>query len=343
MAASAQTKANFEQVLFYLEGPQLIVLSMGAKSKVIAVATGNISKRQFFGAKISVQQFTEYLNERCDVRYILTYPDRAAWYEFDLPENGDVIVELTSVELTKKRAEAFLPEHGLFARDHTEDYAILEVSGSTVQRFNVDGKWDMKEFSKFHSYVSDLYSLSRSIDIFLDEQVALDRRRQVMQSFIKPWEGGGSYYGFFRSLGSAGGRDYRPDIKAIQWASPGYIDIVGDRESFESLKALLRHYSLKRRIIIEDYNHLWSYLQETGLLKRSSRGLDKKSDVAVEVGERAKALSKSLNITSYRTLKQMAGNDPVVAGKVLLAAQRRAERLYKFFIEGRAAIAGEII
>ncbi|WP_230190528.1 hypothetical protein [Sphingobium sp. CECT 9361] len=93
----------------------------------------------------------------------------------------------------------------------------------------------------------------------------------------------------------------------------------------------------------ENYDHLWSYLHEMKLLKSSSKHLDRKSAIAIEVGERAKLLSRSLNITSYRTMKKMAGNDTVVAGKVLLAAQRRSDKLYKFFIEGRAAIAGEEI
>ena len=341
--ASVRTKANFEQVLFYLDGPQLLTLSMGDKSKVVAVATDNIAQRQFFGAKVSIHQFSEYLNERFDLRFLLANPDRQIWYEFDLPEDASVMVEMTPVELTKKRAAAFLPEHGLFARDHSDEYEAITFAKQTTQRFNVDGKWDMKEFSKFHSYVSDLYSLSRSIDLFIDEQVTIDKKRAVMASFVKPWEGGGSYYGFFRSLASLGGRDYRPDIQAIQWASPGYIDIVGDKESFDNLKAILRHFGQHRQAIVDDYEHLWSYLQETKLLKTSSRRLDRKSDVAMEAGERAKALSRSLNITSYRTLKKMAGNDPVVAGKVLLAAKRRAERLYTFFMEGRAAIDGEAI
>jgi len=164
-----------------------------------------------------------------------------------------------------------------------------------------------------------------------------------MESFVKPWEGGGSYFGFFRSLSKTGGRDFRPDIKAIQWASPGYIDVVGDQASFERLTALLTHFGKNHRKIVEDYEHLWSYLQETKLLKSTSRNLDRKSDVAKEVGRRAKGLSRALNITSYADMKKMAGNDPVVAGKVLLASKRRLERLYTFFSEGRLELPGQSI
>jgi hypothetical protein len=332
--------ASFDQVLFHMDAPEVVVLSFGDKSKVVAVATGNISTTNFFGARVSIRQFSEYLNNRFDLRYLLGNADREAWYTFDLPDNDFDEVELKPAELTGFVIENILPESGFFARDHTEEYSSIIIEDQAVQRFDVDGNWDMKEFSKFHAQVSDLYALTRSIDIFVDDNVALDRRREVMDSFVKPWRGGGSYYGFFRSLAATGGREYKPDIKAIQWASPGYIDIEGDQDSFSRLLNLLKHFAGARDKANEDYEHLWSYLQEMKLLNSSSARLDKKSATAVEVGERAKALSRTLGVTSYRNLKKMAGNDPVVAAKVLLAAKRRVNRLYDFFAEGRVSVPG---
>lgn len=331
-------KADFEQVLFYLDSPEIVVLSYGTKSKIVAVAINSISSKGFFGARVSLRQFHEYLSDRFDLRYLLMNPDRFKWFEFDLPADLSDPVVLDEVPLTKKRIDDFLPEAGFFARDHTEEYNQFIFEQRSVQRFDVDGNWDMGEFSKFHAQVSDLYALTRSIDLFIDENVAMDRRRKVMQSFIKPWQGGGSYYGFFKSLAAVGGREYRPDIKAIQWASPGYIDVKGDQDSFERLLALVEHFGRARKKATAEYDHLWSYLQEMKLLKANTRRLDRNSAVMVEVGERAKALSKTLNVTSYRNLKKMAGNDPVVAAKVLLATKRRVHRLYDFFAEGRVSV-----
>lgn len=340
-AKARNVKATFDQVLFYFEGPQLILLSMGPKSKLIAVATDQISSRGFFGAQVSLRQFEDYLNERFDLRFLMSNPDREKWFEFELPSDRTEKIALTEVDFTPKKAEHVLPDHGLFARDHSEDYAgHADEAVRAVQRFEVAGAWAMREFSKFHHAVSDLYALSRSIELFMDDQIEVDRKRKIMTSFVKPWQGGGSYFGFYRSLAKAGGREYQPDIKAIQWASPGYIDVFGDEETFDRLLNLIEHFGTKRREIARRYEELWSFLREANYLERGSGRLDKKSLTATTINERAKLLSASLGLSSYRTLKKMASNDPVIAAKVLLATKRRVETLFDFFAQGRLAASG---
>ena len=332
--------AKFEQVLYYMDAPEVVLLDIGKVSKIIAVATDRISARGFFGAKVSLAQFRLYLQDRFDLRHLMLRPDRWTWFEFDLPEDRSVRVKLDTIDLTPDIIARIIPKHGFFARDHSEDYEAITFEQRSVQRFEVDGQWDMREFGKFHAQISDLYALTQSVDQFVDAAVPLEQKRTIMKSFVKPWEGGGSYYGFFRSLAKTGGEGARPNIKAIQWASPGYMDVVGDADAFDRLISLIEHFADNRKSITDNYNHLWSYLKETNYLNRSSRTLERTSPVRIEIGERAKALGKVLGVTSYRTLKQMAGNDALVAAKVLLATERRVSRLYDFFSEGRVSVSG---
>lgn len=331
-----KTFATFEQVLFLLEDPELIVLSIGARTKVVAVACRRISDVEYFGVRVSIENLSEYLNEKFDLRYLFIHGNLQKWYEFDLP-SFDEKIELRSVPLTPARIESYVPDHGLFANHHTSDYSAIEIKSYSRQRFNVDGQWDMKEFSKFHSYISDLYAVTRGIDIFVDEDQSLDVRRKVMESFVKPWEGGGSYFGFFKSLSKAGGAEYRPRVGAIQWASPGYIDVVGNEDSFHRLIDVLSHYGGNKRKIDRRYSELYAYMQEMRLLKQGARNFDRKSALAEEVNLRAKRLAGELCIVPYRELKKMAGNNPLVAAKVLLATERRVDRLHRFFAQGRLA------
>ncbi|MEH6715445.1 hypothetical protein [Parasphingorhabdus flavimaris] len=340
MAKVRKQSAKLEQVLFYLEGPQIICLHTAQKRKIIAVATDNISRHAFFGAEVNARQFEGYLDQRYDLRHLLLNPSSDKWFEFDLSEDEDEVLKLESIELTKKHIKDIVPDHGFFARDHTSVYQRANEVVRPVQRFLVDGNWDMREFSKFHSYISDLYALTKSVDIFLSDDQDIEEKRKVVKSFIKPWEGGGSYYGFFRSLAKAGGRLFRPDIRAIQWASPGYIDVLGEAASFERMVRLIDHYGENERAIIKQYDHLWSYLQQEGLLKQNTSRMDRSSDAAKEVTQRARELSSALSMVQYRSLKTMAGGDPVVAAKVLLASKRRLQKLYEFFSEGRVAVSG---
>lgn len=339
-ASSNNATAAFEQVLFYHEAPEVVLLDLGKVSKVIAVATDKISSRSFFGAKISNAQWRNYLQERFDLRYLILRPDRWTWYEFDLPAKETDRVQLDNVELTRDRIDRLVPSHGFFARDHSEEYDAITFASRSVQRFDVDGQWDMREFGKFHAQISDLYAFSQSVEQYSDKATSVEHKRQIMESFVKPWQGGGSYYGFFKSLAKAGGDDARPDIKAIQWASPGYMDVVGDADAFDKLISLVDHFGRNRRGIIESYDHLWSYLKDTGFLKNSSKGIRRDSPILTEIGLRASELGKVLGATSYTVLKQMAGDDNVVAAKVLLATERRVSRLYDFFSEGRVAVSG---
>lgn len=338
MAKLRSASAKFEQVLFYLEDPEVIILSSGPKSKIIAVATNRIGGAGFLGAKISIGQFEDYLKERFDLRFLMLRPDRSAWYEFSLPLDLTKRIRLSEVELTADYIERFVPDHGFFARDHSVDYQIAPQVKKDTQRFEVDGKWNMREFGRFHSQISDLYSLSRSIELFANGNTPLDTKKKILDAFVKPWEGGGSYYGFFKSVAKVSGPEYQPEIKAIAWASPGHIDVMGERSSFQRLLALLQHFSTRRTEIIEDYEHLWSFLQEMKLLNKTSRNLDRKSGAALEIDDRARTLANSLSIAQYDTIKLMAGGDPAIASKVLLAAKRRVQRLHDFFVQGRVAV-----
>ena len=85
MARRFQISAQFEQVLWYGDGPQLVLLRMTDKSFVLAVAIDRVCENfAFFGAKISRNQLEEYLSNRFDLRYVLSNPDRNKWFQFSL-------------------------------------------------------------------------------------------------------------------------------------------------------------------------------------------------------------------------------------------------------------------
>lgn len=338
MPRAPQASADFEQVLLFDQGPQVVLLSMGDKSKILGVSVNRVvGDHQYFGAKVSVDQFHQYLEDRFDLRYILRNPDRAKWFFFDLPTD-DGSVRLNAIEFNDFPDERLLPEHGLFARDHTEDYEYVIIREASVQRFLLDGNWDMREFAKFHSQISDLYALTKSVVFFQDIPGFNEVKRSIVEAFIRPWQGGGSYLGFFKSLAKLGGREFRPNIKAIQWASPGYLDVTGNEESFERIVGLVDHYDRNQRRIMSAYSELWQYMSEMKLLKLDPRVFDRQSSVAEDVRELTEDLASCLDVAEYETVRAMAGGDALVAAKVLLASARRVAKLHAFFSEGRVAI-----
>jgi hypothetical protein len=344
VARSRTVHAKFEKVLFYADGPQIVLLSVTGNAYIIAIAVDQVWQGDaFFGSRISKNLLELYLRNRCDLRYVLSQPDRHKHYTFNLPSSELSQIVVKSFDFDVDEFAHLLPDHRLFASDHSEEYQLDGTGFNFAQQYQIDGKWEVAEFSKFHRNLSDLYALSRSVERFEDETVPVAQRRKIMDSFIQPWQGGGSYVSFFKEVTQSGGQQNRPIVDAIQWASPGYMSILGDKGSFERIEKLLEHYDTNKTKIDAEYDEFWKYLSTNRLLKLGRRNFDKKSDLAALINQRAKSLSRILGLTSYRTLKKMSGNDPLIAGKVLLASGRRLRRMHQFFLEGRIYLEGNDI
>lgn len=337
MTVSNLKLIRIEQVLHYEVGPQLIVASSNDKTKILAVALPeNENGYDFFGGFVSHKQFDNFLNDREDVRHVLRNPDRNKWCYLSRAKDPKCLDGL-GAQFEDFPDDWLVPDHGLFASDLSEEYRLFKKPVVDVQRFGVDGNWDMREFSKFHAQISDLYAAFKSIELLNDNTILDTAKREIVEAAIRPWKGGGSYLGFFRSLAKVGGRDYRPGIKAIQWASPGHIDVTGSKNSLREIVQSVEHYSRSQRSILESYNELHSYLAEMRLLRMSLKDYDGSGGVSETIEDLAKRLANELNVIEYDSIKALAGGNRLVAAKILLSLARRVTRLHAFFSEGRVS------
>ena len=233
---------RFNQILIYSDGPQLLLLDTATTTRMIAVAVFMEGyENPFMGVEISRDQFGDYLSQKSDLRYVFTNPTYRPTYvfEYDALFHGDS--RLTSMQLDDAALEAMLPEHGLFARDPTAPVAERPFAPQGVHKFNIDGSWDLPEFSKFYGQLTDLYAMFNGVDVYLDKQASFDDRRRVQEAFIKPWQGGGSYGSFYDSLQAVQDRYDRLKVGGIQYNSPGYLDVRGRDEPFEDIYKLLEN------------------------------------------------------------------------------------------------------
>jgi hypothetical protein len=337
MSAMQKRNVKIEQVLHYEVGPQLIVISANEKTKILAVALPhNESNYVFFGAFISHKQFENFLDNRADIRHVLRNPDRSKWCYLSAGRSAKALT-CNLADFPDFPSDWLVPDHGIFASDLTEEYHLYKKPVVQVQRFSVDGNWDMREFSKFHAQISDLYAAFKSIEILQDNNVLDKAKRAIVEAAIRPWKGGGSYLGFFRSLSNVGGRDYRPGIKAIQWASPGHIDVTGSESSLKDVIHSVSHYAAHQRKIMDSYNQLYNYLSAMKLLRISLKDFDGNSVIAHNIENFAKELAKEVNLASYDSIKALGGGNRLVTAKILLSLTRRVTRLHSFFSEGRVS------
>lgn len=330
-------EAKFSQVLVDDGSPQLVLLSTPGTSKIVAVAVNEPGfVEPYFGAEVSREQFLDFLNERFDLRFMFRRPAFRDWYLIDLSTIVDGNVQLHRRKLTKENARKFLPGPGIFARELTEEISEPIAPELAKQKFTVDGSWDLDEFSIFYGHYADLYALFNSVDLFLDEQEDLDRRRKVSEAFVKPWQGGGSYGSFYSSLLKAQSREDRLHVDAIQYASPGYVDIRGKSHPFEQTKDLILKFSENQKEIEDGYKHLYKFLSNLKLLTLKPDRFSKTGHIAEQVTVEAQKFAATLGASSYEDLLRMAGGDQLIVAKVLLATERRLRKIYEFFLQGRA-------
>ena len=91
-------------------------------------------------------------------------------------------------------------------------------------RIEVDGEWDLLEFSNFGRQYVQVYSILYAFHFGANQDNPDDRTLHAFRAF--PWKGGWSTVGFYDSLRFAMPRNHRPRIVAIEYASPGYMDLL---------------------------------------------------------------------------------------------------------------------
>ena len=331
-------EARFIQVLVHSNEPQLVLLDTAGTSFILAVAVSDPRYTDpFYGAEVSRDQFADFLQERFDLRFLFRRPAYRSWYIIDLAEMDDRQVPINRLQLTPELAKRYLPGAGIFARELTEDVDGAVFTAQTAERFSIDGSWDLPDFSQFYGQYTDIYVVLNSIDIFIDKQVGIDTKRRVQEAFIKPWQGGGSYTAFYDSLLEVQDREERLHVDAIQYASPGFVEVKGRAKTFEESRNLVMHFAKNSEQITQEYNRLHGFLSQVKLLTTPASQFVRTGPIAEAVTTQARLFASTLQAIEFGVLMELARGDQLIAAKVLLSIERRVRKLYEFFLQGRVA------
>jgi hypothetical protein len=89
----------------------------------------------------------------------------------------------------------------------------------------LDGKWSLNDLSEFTKGYEDLYAFFHALKLpnVVDDEYG-ERARQAFRAY--PWRGGWSAVDFYEAIRGAVPPGERPRIARIQYASPGFIELV---------------------------------------------------------------------------------------------------------------------
>lgn len=337
MGRQKTTTATISTILVYFDEPQVMLLEQKDDHKIISVAIDKDGYDfPFLGAEINEKQWERYCDGSVDLRYLFLLPRWKRWHIFDLGEAQNNQVKISRAEETDYKNDTFLPVHGFFSRDHTESDLGKRVVRVEPQEFEIDGAWDLPEFSQFYGKVTDLYSFFLSLKKFDEKNIRLEVKRSIREAFAEhPLRGGSSYGHLYDDLLASQERQDRLSVKSIQYASPGHVAINGRSDVFEDIAHSLSKFEADYDSIKSKYNEIHNYLQKSKLLRADKDRFDTKSATADYLYLQCNDFARLLGFSKLNLIHTLTGHHALLTSKVLLSYYRRLDKYYMFFAEGR--------
>tara|TARA_R110001583_G_scaffold49511_1_gene155011 strand:- start:9 stop:692 length:684 start_codon:yes stop_codon:yes gene_type:complete len=203
----------------------------------------------------------------------------------------------------------------------------------------LDKDWDMQELASLSKLYTQCYSLVYSLSGFKtdsnDEKV-IDWFEGVYAKY--PWRGGFSTINFYSSLYTKLPYEARPQIKKIQYASPGYILLNEALVVAGTLAGIVAAITVSVDKINNTYNKIQKGLSERKLTKLevSLKDLQLDSAKLEFVRNSKKDLIEGMNIPKEMQLelKRRSEENDLMELKILMSFYRRIEPIAKMQDEG---------
>jgi hypothetical protein len=203
----------------------------------------------------------------------------------------------------------------------------------------MDGRWKLEDLYVFPHAFSQCYSFIYCFDTQLNPRDR-DRINEALSSY--PWGGGYSYVNIYSVLYHQLPRIDRPEVKAISYASPGWLDILLNADVAiqvaksvtvlaGSVVAAAKAYSAVARcltdISVERKNAQLKELRLTQLQHKTLISM-------------CQDMANFLGFKNVKGLHEHTGN-PEVSLKLLAAHYRRTKQLVEFVNKGKASLPTE--
>lgn len=206
----------------------------------------------------------------------------------------------------------------------------------------LDGSWGLEELSDTVKDYIQLYGFAYS----LDPDLPVARRDEVKYIYDKfPWRGGYSTVNFFNQLFHKIPQQLRPEVKRIQYASPGFIELTEIVYVALTVATLVKTvcssidtaHDTYRKIQKGSFEHNLSKI----VLASKELELTKKQIAFCENSSKSVAQLIGLTDTQKQLIEKRVQDNPVMKLKMLLSVYRRIHSLAKKQYERKLKITGD--
>jgi hypothetical protein len=196
-------------------------------------------------------------------------------------------------------------------------------------KLHIDGRWELTDLNVLTRVYIQVYGLLYSLDVaddYIEEEI-----QYIYGKY--PWRGGYSAVNFYQNLFSKMPREYRPRIKAIQYASPGFIELSQLVEVARDISLIVGYVSAA----LLAGNKTYSVIQK-GIRERKLSKFDLRSEELKLLEKERDFIHKSVNDIAQvmgvrkETLARLyfrAEKNELAVLKILSSLYRRARDLAK--------------
>jgi hypothetical protein len=194
---------------------------------------------------------------------------------------------------------------------------------------HIGSEWSLRDLSDLPNNYSKVYATLYSL-----QESAPQADHKVRRAYGKyPWKGGYSTVNFFRSLESHLPEAALPQIKSMQYASPGYIELDLDERVAVAVKNVITAFTASHL----DLESVFESAQ--GELKRRRLIGDRKPTITKDdekfLRETAQTFMRLLRIGKLDKLETLTSN-PLAMLNLLRSFYRVVEKLARYEGEGKA-------
>lgn len=203
-----------------------------------------------------------------------------------------------------------------------------------VYRVLLDGKWSLEDLTVFSRVYFQNYSFIYCLDSSIENS---DTRR--IESLLEQYElrDGLSYVNIYDIFRANIQKEDRPQIESIQYASPGWLDMVLNVDVALQVAKVIGIYLGTPVAIAETYKRLhkiFTDLQEQRRkYQRNSMKLD--AEKAAIAQKLTHELAKGLGFENIKQLDEQT-KDVEESAKLIMAHYRRISKIAKFVQSGKA-------
>tara|TARA_R110002060_G_scaffold66339_1_gene75166 strand:+ start:66 stop:683 length:618 start_codon:yes stop_codon:yes gene_type:complete len=201
-----------------------------------------------------------------------------------------------------------------------------------VVTIKLDERWSLEDFSVFSKQYIQIYGFFFALRKISESNISLEYERM-------PWLGGASVVHFFNGMKSHIHLTHLPEVKRIQYASPGFIELTALVEVAEDIRNLVLAICASGGAVGSTYHLIHSQYKKRHLAQKKLKALDEKEDINF-VRDSVLELHNKLKLTPKQvsSLNAISKGDQLVELKMLMAIYRRAKPIAELQTSNKAQL-----